>query len=1157
MKRSRFRTVPLTRLAVAALASISMPAHAGTYANDFNGTNPFDPGLPDDQRLKLFVTQFRDSAPGGPNYDPAHVSFPGWSSTGGVDGSGFMRLNDPTNGTRSIIVFPDFEEGFAVNGFTFSVDCRIGGGTTDPADGFSINFARAGNPLITTGDGGWIDGAHENGANTGIAIGFDSYGGNRGIRVSVDGTFVAQYNFVNNGGAGDLTTPQYMQTGPRSASGEVVDRIAALGWAEAKVELIPNPDPEALTSHILNIWWKGVNVIPNLGVDYNPGSGRLIFGARTGGQNQAHHFDNISLETISLPQATLTSATVSHDEGFTFTIADFGTESVVTPGDINEIVINGYLLESSEYEATKADGVTTIRYMPSTPFTPRELLNYSIEFTDSNNATIFAQGTLTAPIFPAGFFLTEEPQLNLWNIREIRGPFSTGANIDTALGIAANPPATPGDDPPGTGVIVDYTAPFMNMSDDFAGAFGTRGFFKRDAVIRTNNALATPAGTSVDDNDIVALGRTKIQVAEAGDYTFWVQGDDGFVLRVNGGSFHKVVGPDLNAVIDPTDSSTIAYMTGTGNSNTRGVVHLDAGVEYVLDYLWVEGTGGAFAEVAWAAGDHADNPVNGKWTLVGGEGETPFFPAGPLAEPALPAGGGWAVRNYYNGGAIANLRAAFNLIANPGEASIADAETPVVNFQDPQGANLGSGGLFNNDIPFPLDTPADDNQFVTVGRCEVNIPAAGDYTFAITADDGVALRVLGGPWLIEHAGPMNNNSGADPLDSTAFLNTNNSGDTTFGVYRVTEPGTYIVEVVHAEGSGGAAVEVAWAPGRHTHRNNTSAWQLVGDPGDPSLPALVPVLPNDALASLPRTEDGNWSVRFIYSTTEVGSLAAAYGVVLNPGAATIEDETIGFLNYFNRPTSDIGANPGGTAQGLFRANNAAPYNLTEALFPGPGVTAYRDDVVALATSRVVIPTSGVYTFGVNSDDGFALRIVGAPNGFRRLSGTATTLIDMAQPNTIYRSGGTAGNRAVIELPAGEYDIEFAFYERGGGAGFELFAAAGDFTEEGDTNTWRLIGDTNNGGLGLVAQFVDPGPGDDTLSISSFDFDPATGDFSFTWGSEEAGAYDIEYSTDLVTWYSLEANYPGGEGATTTYTGNISDLTEIEDTDKVFFRLRTVD
>lgn len=1149
MNQNPFRAISSRLLAAAVLATMAGPAaHAGTYANDFS-TDPFSPALPANERLTIFSNQAANSP-----------TRPSWVASGGVDNSGYLKLTDAVGNIRSTIVFPDFEPGFHVAGFNFGVDCRIGGGAATPADGFSINFARSSviggetDPVINTGEGyagaanvgHTEDNRHEEGTRTGLGIGFDAYysGGEDviGISVRVDNVLLLQYALpaLNQ----DPSSPDYpnsMQTGPTlpipnpDTEQARAERLAGLGWARFEVALDP-------VTGRLDIWWKGVKVIDQLETNFVPGPGRLVFGARTGGQNQAHHFDNLSLETFPVEQATVTRASVSH-AGFSFEITDFGTTSVVTPADISFLSIDG--TEVTPTSVTKTGSVTTVNYLPPVPFSPNTPIFYLIDAQDQNDVGVSAFGTLTTPVLPQQFFITDAPVLNQWNIREIRGGTVGGTPvINSALAIAAAPPQAP----------TNYTAPYFNLTDD--NNFGSRGFFKRDTVYATNTA---PNPATVDDNNIVALGKTKVQVTEAGDYTFWVQSDDGFALRVNGGTFTKVAGT-AGALIDPSDPSTIGFLNGTGNSNTRGTIYLEPG-EHVIDFLWFEGSSSSFVEVAWAPGDHTADTTGGRWTLVGGAGDTPFFPAAALAEP-VASGSNWSVRNYYAGGDVPTLRAAFERLANPGTSLVANDTDPVINYRDPN--NAGADGLFTNNSPFPMEAliapAADDNHFVTVARYEWNIGTAGDYTVAVTSDDGFALRILGGPYLINGGGPATITSGNDPLDPTAFLNSGANGLSTFGVYRATAPGTYTVEVVQVEQTGGASLEVAWAPGNHTSRNSTGAWQLLGNPNDPSVPPLIPVMPDSWFAGLPPAPAGNWSLAFYYarqpgSTTTlvtIDSLQKINDVLANTGITPVFQEAAS-MNFFNRdPLSE----PRDGA-GLFRnyqttapANEA--YRVPDRYFPGVGLAAEIDDAVALATARIVIPTTGTYTFGVNSDDGFALRIVGAPNGFKRLSGTAEAFIDTAQNNTFYRSGGTSSSRGAIDLVAGEYDIEFAYYERSGGAHFEVFTAPGDVTNEADTAAWRIIG--ASGGLALVEQTVDPGEG--TTTIGNFNFNGTTGDFSFSWNSTEGALYQIEYSDDLATWYELEMDY-AGEVGTTTYNGNVSGLTEIPNTDRVFFRLQTAD
>src|SRR5260370_10576704 len=72
----------------------------------------------------------------------------GFVDSGGVTNSRFLKLTDAT-GQSAAVLFPDFEPGFIVASFTF--ECMIKCGDWDngaPADGFSVNFSRAGDTII-------------------------------------------------------------------------------------------------------------------------------------------------------------------------------------------------------------------------------------------------------------------------------------------------------------------------------------------------------------------------------------------------------------------------------------------------------------------------------------------------------------------------------------------------------------------------------------------------------------------------------------------------------------------------------------------------------------------------------------------------------------------------------------------------------------------------------------------------------------------------------------------------------------------------------------------------------------------------------------------------------------------------------------------------
>ncbi|HWQ91324.1 MAG TPA: lamin tail domain-containing protein, partial [Clostridia bacterium] len=99
----------------------------------------------------------------------------------------------------------------------------------------------------------------------------------------------------------------------------------------------------------------------------------------------------------------------------------------------------------------------------------------------------------------------------------------------------------------------------------------------------------------------------------------------------------------------------------------------------------------------------------------------------------------------------------------------------------------------------------------------------------------------------------------------------------------------------------------------------------------------------------------------------------------------------------------------------------------------------------------IPAAGVWTFGVNSDDGFSLTV-----------GPFT----VAHPTP----RGSADSVQAMSFPAaGNYPIRLVYFERAGAGQVELYAAQGSFAAF-NAAAFRLVGDTVNGGLQVTAEPV---------------------------------------------------------------------------------------
>ncbi len=179
----------------------------------------------------------------------------------------------------------------------------------------------------------------------------------------------------------------------------------------------------------------------------------------------------------------------------------------------------------------------------------------------------------------------------------------------------------------------------------------------------------------------------------------------------------------------------------------------------------------------------------------------------------------------------------------------------------------------------------------------------------------------------------------------------------------------------------------------------------------------------------------FDVTCVKATIEIDSLATAEDVLSTPGQQSqVWTETASVIDYFNS---------GGS--GNYAVDN-----------PFPGLVGDVDDFVVEATGTVMIPQAGPWSFGVNSDDGFSLELT---------NGAQNYYTDYPQPR------GPADTIQVFNIAqAGPYDLRLVFYERGGGAEVELFAAAGSHPSF-NYDHFDLVGDTANGGLGLLGFAAD--------------------------------------------------------------------------------------
>ncbi len=535
-----------------------------------------------------------------------------WRAAGGVDGGGYLSLTDAVGGAQANIIFPPVED--PISAFKFSVDARIGGDRDRPADGFSINIVRPEDDLLKEprGQGYAIDhqfpqlgGLQEEGSKTGLGIGFDTWDNGQfqqepeadivGFSVRVDGELVHQIPAATANGEPDDETS--LQTGPVGVEDPPIENLT---WQRFEVELTEEKK--------LNITWKGKRVLEDFAVDWFPsGNMQIVFGARTGGSWEAHHFDNLSFEIVTTNTARIASVERGR-EGISFTYEDSEESMLVT--DSVSLSIDGVEVEAS-VEA-QGDGITQISYAPPSLWAFGSEIPWVLTAKDQNNLDVGATGTIriASPLFPFGEPLPGPEGLDgAWASRYIWDSGTISSMSQTIERVLAA--AEPGFQ----GEVLDVE---HEVIDHGGGGFFTNDFPYPDDFANDS-----------DGNDFIQFNKANIRIASAGDYTIGVRSDDGFGVRVLGMTFDEVHGAGR---LDELSPDSFHFLGTTGNSQTRAIArNVQPGV-YPIEFLWFERGGGDYGEIFAAEGAFPAEEDTDTWELIGeglqlvaGEGPKPVI----------------------------------------------------------------------------------------------------------------------------------------------------------------------------------------------------------------------------------------------------------------------------------------------------------------------------------------------------------------------------------------------------------------------------------------------------------------------------------------------------------------------------------------------------
>lgn len=214
------------------------------------------------------------------------------SLNGGVGDSGVLHITDAVNGESGTFIVSNLYNGAQVSAIAASWDVRLGGGSGNPADGYSFNFANN----LTQGTAGG-----ENGNGNGISVCFDIFGTLNdnppapNINIRYKGNLVASTQ---------IPKPQ-LETGANFRT----------------VLLRVDSDGKLYLAYGERVIYNGLQ-LPNYTFT---AAGQFGFYGRTGGENENQWIDNIQIKaTQSSGPLTITTqpadATVLVGSNATFTV---------------------------------------------------------------------------------------------------------------------------------------------------------------------------------------------------------------------------------------------------------------------------------------------------------------------------------------------------------------------------------------------------------------------------------------------------------------------------------------------------------------------------------------------------------------------------------------------------------------------------------------------------------------------------------------------------------------------------------------------------------------------------------------------------------------------------------------------------------------------
>ena len=523
-----------------------------------------------------------------------------WSQDGDFPGTGnpgeYLSITEAVGSTSTTAIFPDIDNGQLVKAFNLKMDIRTGNGSTDrPADGFSISYARAGDPVF---DGSFsLPGPPENGTRTGIVVSFDTWKGNtltdgsgdiEGIIVVVDGESVNKTALPTR--HGECDDIESLQTGPQGSDDGDFPRgdPGTLCWAPFEVDLTEDG--------LLTVTYKGNVILDKFQSNFFPSPGQLVIAGRTGGANEILHVDNIELNTILAGDEVLLSGLTSDVDGFSVSFREEGS-ATLDPATI-ELTLDGAAVSG---EISKEGAVTTVVYSQKEFFAPNSEhlvgvkaaggINKEVGFTTPSYAVIGADNALSGNFNERGFKMRVlQANQGIANATGPREEHLAGTLTDADGNELENFIDDFGFD----GDTIDIEG-VINFDQDGnpQGVFRDSGDGSVTDVF--DDFIPGIPGLDGSTDQITAEILTVVEIPSSGLYNFAFNSDDGFKTTAG------AVGDAQNAIV------IAEFSGGRGASTSFGTVLFEEPGFYKLRSLWYEGGGGANLE--WWTADLEGNPI--------------------------------------------------------------------------------------------------------------------------------------------------------------------------------------------------------------------------------------------------------------------------------------------------------------------------------------------------------------------------------------------------------------------------------------------------------------------------------------------------------------------------------------------------------------------